>query len=129
MLMPGYVCLAVTPGEEWYTGVVENSFSLGVSLARTQFFWSGKAYSNLGTTHVLDGWKSAKYRRDWFQKTYPGIPVFIFDARNVETLPVTLDWEQWLLDCRPAEGLSGVTNKFGARNILFQTDPSKPLVV
>ena len=129
MALPGYICLAVLPSEEWYTGLVENSFSMSTSPHATQFFWSGQARSNFGTSHEMDGWKNARRRTDEFQKKNPGSRVFIFDARNEEDLPVRIDWERWLLDSRPAYNLSGVTNKYGARNLAFRVDTSKPMVV
>ena len=128
MSLQGYVCLAVLPGEEGYTGLVQNSFSLGNSLGETQFFWTGTAHSFLGKNE-LDGWALAKARADKFEQAYPGSRVFIFDARDSEQLPVTLNWEKWVLDFRPrGHGVFGVHSKYGARNISFQVDSTKPFV-
>ena len=35
MALPGYICLAVMPRDEWYTGLVERSFSIGTDTRAT----------------------------------------------------------------------------------------------
>ena len=127
MALPGYICLAVMPGDKWYTGLVERSFSIGTDTRATQFFWTGTAHSILGA-HDLDGWKNAKDRADKFEERHPGARVFIFDARGDGELPVTLEWEKWLLDSRPAYTLSGVADKYGARNIGFQIKTDRSMM-
>ena len=130
MNLSGYICLAVMPGEEWYTGLVENSFSMGVSNKATQFFWSGIGYDNIfRQPHEIDGWRDAKCRADRFEKEYRGANVFIFNARDEELLPVSLDWDKWILASRrDISKLSGVKDKYHARNIPFILDTSKPFV-
>ena len=128
MEMPGYICLAIFPDQEWYTGLVENSFSLGTSQGRTQFFWSGVGYDNIfGQKHDVDGWKDAQYRAEYYRKLTPGTKVFIFDARDEENLPVKLNWDLWLLDSYYVDGRP--KNKYGMRNIEFEVDTTKPMVV
>ena len=118
------------PGEEWYTGLVERSFSLDHVLDRTQFFWSSeKAHTNIGVTlYDVDGWKYAQHRKEMYEGYFPDAKFFIFDARDEELLPVTLDWHQWLLDSVPKNAFS-VKDKYGSRNIKFTIDPSKPMII
>ena len=130
MRLPGYICLAVFPGEEWYTGLVERSFSLDKSRTETQFFWtSDNAHSNFGTTHEIDGWKDAKRRKEYYEGLYPGVRIIIVDARDEDLLPVELDWEGWIDARQPAETLSGVKDKYGARNIRFTVKTDRALLV
>ena len=130
MKVSGYICLAVMPEEEWYTGLVENSFSMGISNKATQFFWSGIGYDNIfRQRHEIDGWHNAKYRANRFEKENRGSNVFIFDVRDEDFLPVSLDWDKWMLACRPdIRKLSGVKDKYYARNIPFILDTSKPFI-
>lgn len=120
MALPGYIVLVRKPGDNAYIGLVEGSFSLDTSRDRTQFFWSSdNATSNFGGKFKIDGYADAKHRVDSYRKLSPDWIFEIFDARDDELLPVVLDWENWLLDNRSANNLSGVANKYGARNIRF----------
>ena len=126
LVRPSYVCVAALPGDERYVGLVENSFTLGTSFEATQLFWSGQARDNIfGRLHELDGWKNARDRADWFERTYPGGRVLIFDVHDGDLLPVKLDWHLWLLDSAQAAGRP--RNKWGSRNIAFEVDMSKSL--
>ena len=133
MATPGYIVLGVLPGEEWYNGVVEHSFSMGIDTKRVRLWWTGKAVDNVfGKTWDLEGWKNAKHYADWMEKTYRGTRAFVFDAHDEELLPVKLDWRQWLYDTSPpAPGrkFSMVHNKFGDRNIRFEPDTSQPFIL
>ena len=129
MALSGYVCLAIMPGDEWYTGLVEKSFSLDTSPKATQFFWSGKGTDNIfGKVHEVNGWKNAQYRADYYKNLHPGMEVLIFDVHD-DLLPVVLDWDKWVYDSRPANTFSGVANKYGSRNIGFELDTSKPMII
>lgn len=122
MQTPGYIVLAREPGANDYRGVVENSFSLDTSNDRTQFFWSSNnATSNFGGSFVIDGLKDAQETVEYWSKKYPDWTFEIFDARDDEKLPVYLDWDRYINGCRPADTLSGVNDKYDARNLKFLT--------
>lgn len=129
MAYPGYVILAVLPGEEWYSGYVEHSFSMAFSANDTRFWWSGKAKDNIfGKEWDLNGFKNAKYHADDIRKNHPGIEPLIFDARDDELLPVTLHWKQWLIDTSPGKN-GWARSKYGDRNIRFTMKTDRPLLI
>ena len=67
----------------------------------------------------MDGRQDAEKRVEKFQRGCLDWEFAIYDAHDDDALPVTLDWNQWAMDCRPAPNLSGVVDKYGARNIQF----------
>lgn len=116
---PGYILLVKKPSENSYSGIVEGSFALDSNKDRTRFFWTGVAYF-LGNQYDIDGKKDAQEMMDYYLKKYPDWEIEMFDVEN-EDLPVTIDWEQWFKDNEPNPNtLSGVKNKFGARNVKFE---------
>lgn len=127
--LPSYICLFVLPDEEWYTGYVENSFSMGFDITATRLWWSSEnAIDNFfGKTYKIDGWKNARYYLDYVEREYPNVKGFIFDAYDDEALPVMLDWEKYLLDNVPGKN-GWPRNKWGSRNIQFTIDTSKPFI-
>lgn len=121
MQLPGYIVLTKEPGSNHYRGIIELSFSLDTSKDRTQFFWSSdNASSNFGGKFKIDGYKDAEYSIENWSKSKPDWIFEIFDARDDSKLPVYLDWDRWLNGNRRADTLSGVNDKFDARNLIFQ---------
>jgi hypothetical protein len=111
--LPVYVVLGLPPGKNAWQGYIENSFSMSWSEDRARAWWSGKAYSNLGTTHVIDGKEDAEEQvrdlahrhRDW--------TIRAFDI-TADDCPVDLNLDEWLNDM---EG--GHRRKFYNRNPKF----------
>lgn len=118
---PGYVVLARNPGGNAYCqAIVELSFSMDLSPDRCLFFWSSKnATSNFGGKFEVDGLKDATHHRDAFAKNHPDLEFEIFDV-HAEDLPIEIDWDGWRKSCTPAQTLSGVADKYGARNPRFK---------
>ena len=126
MALTGYICLMVMPGTEHYVGLVERSFSLDRSPSHTQFFWSrAKAYDNVfGHEWIVDGFYDAVGRAANYEEWYPGATIHIIDVCDEETMPVKMDWEQWVKDSYPRplydpKYMFGRVNKFGSRNPKF----------
>lgn len=114
---PGFIILGTGRESNGFTGSVEHSFSLAIDETRTQFFWSGPAYSFLGRIE-LDGQVDAEHRLVSLRRDHPDFTWAIFDAHG--ELPVLIDWDRWRHDKeRKSEKLSGVRNKFGHRNPSF----------
>ena len=67
----------------------------------------------------MDGRQYAEDMIEKFRNDYPDWDFDIHDAHDEDALPVVLDWNQWAMACRPAATLSGVLDKYGARNIQF----------
>jgi hypothetical protein len=102
-----------------YRGYVENSFSLSFHEDRTYLYWSGKPTSNFGGNFNIDAIRDSEEELKRLQKSYPDKEFTLFDPHEEETLPVMLDWEDYLDGNERADTLSGVKNKFRARNIRF----------
>jgi hypothetical protein len=86
-LAPIYAVFTVNKEGEIF-GLVEESFSMSLSKERANIFWSGKAYSNLGTTHVLDGKK-------WAEENCRQQGYFMLDLLS-QDCPIEIDFEGWL---------------------------------
>jgi len=119
--LSGYIVLGRKPTDNAYQGIVELSFSMGLSSDRVNFNWSSdNATSNFGGNFEVDGLKLAEKAKYAFTKEYPDMVFEIFDVHNDE-LPVVINWDQWRKDsAQDPETLSGVKNKMGARNPLFE---------
>jgi hypothetical protein len=116
--LPGYIILGRYG--DLYIGPIECSFSLDTSYERTQFFWSSKvATSNFGGKFEINGLEWAKESIKRLEKDHPDINFQIYDVHDDNLLPVELDWDEWREACKPAETLSGVKDKFKARNVKF----------
>ncbi|HET8688788.1 MAG TPA: hypothetical protein VFM18_19395 [Methanosarcina sp.] len=87
-----------------YQGYCEESFSMGWYKDRVQIHWSGKAYSNFGTTHDLDATKV----------TTPSEGCEILDPL-ADDCPIEIDWGRWLT----------ATSKFERRNAKFKLKERK----
>ena len=112
--LPGYVVFIRKPEDfDKLYGPIENSFSLDVVPNRTRFFWTGNSGS-------VDGLKDAEHEVEFWRAKHPDWHFKIYDARDVEALPVVLNWDVWL-DAHEwsTETLAGIKNKFEARNLRF----------
>jgi len=92
---PGAVLLRIAPGDNSCRGLVEHSFSMDWSDDAVRFWWSGTAYSPIGTVHELDGVKDAEGQREHYQMKYPSDRFEVFDIRAPD-LPIVIDWDRWL---------------------------------
>ncbi len=84
-----------------YEGLVEHSFSMGWDKHRALVFWSGKAYSMLGTL-TLDAVADA-------ESNAQALGGELFDPLD-PTCPVQIDFTTWY----------EATNKFDKRNAFFE---------
>jgi hypothetical protein len=117
--LQGYVILGRPKGGNSYQGYVENSWTMDWRGDYAVFFWSGEAVSNFGTKHNLNAYKDAKYHFDRLIQDRPDWDIQMFDVRD-ENIPVVLDWEGWIeAQAYNPNTLSGVTDKFKARNFKF----------
>jgi hypothetical protein len=83
------------------------------------FWWSGPATSNFGSKHVLDARADATHALEHLKKLQPDWDIVLYDVRD-EALPVILDWDGWIeAQAFNPNTLSGVSNKFKARNMKF----------
>jgi hypothetical protein len=114
---PGFIILGHEPQQNSYLGKVEGSFSMDVSKDFTQFHWTGTAYSILGK-HQLDGRADAEEELRRLKKDRPDVEWTIYDV-HADDLPVLIDWDGWRRANEPADTLSGVRNKYVARNPRF----------
>lgn len=124
---PAFILLGRAKGSNAYMGYVENSFSLGVSKNETFVYWtSANASSNFGGKFSIDG-------KSWAEKDLADMRRRHCDEEweifNVEDpLPVELDWRMyhWGHE-RDNQTLSGVRDKYAARNVKFKMldDPAK----
>lgn len=118
--LQGYIVLGRKKGDNSYLGTIENSFSLGLSKDFVQFHWSSdNATSNFGGNFKVDGLECATETKEYHSRIDPDIEFEIYDVHDEEKLPVIIDWDQWREDSSAAATLSGVKNKFGARNPKF----------
>lgn len=74
-----------------YEGEVEHSFSLSWSHNLVNIYWSGKAYSNLGSTHQLDAIRNSASNL----KRYAGQPIAVYDPLSPDC-PVDVDLVIWV---------------------------------
>jgi hypothetical protein len=122
--LPGYVVLGKREGGNAYNAIIERSFSMDVSSDNANFWWIGEARDNffgakweLSKEIVL---KNAERHRDAFNKTRPDMKFEVFDVRDPD-LPIVIDWDTWLWAHESSDKtLSGVRDKFIARNPPFK---------
>lgn len=120
LALEGYVILGLPPGRNAYQGYVENSFTMDWEPDYVNFFWSGNATSNFGTSHIVDGKANAEYYIEKLRRDNPEWKIDVWDVRD-ENLPVKLDWDAWVeAQAYNPNTLSGVTNKHKARNFKFE---------
>ena len=87
------------------TGLCENSFSMSWEPNRIYIYWSGKAYSNFGTTHQLEAISEAQANKDKYYQDAE-----IYDPFS-DDCPIEIDWNRWLT----------ATSKYDSRNAHFTT--------
>jgi len=74
---------------------------MSMEKTHVRIWWSGKAYSNLGTTHDLNG---IKHATDQAKEGDLVIDPLADDS------PITINWERWL----------AATTKYSQRNAPFK---------
>lgn len=115
---PGFVVLGRAKTANAFQAIVEHSWCMDLSMDRACFFWSPAP----GDTRKLDpdmGRKSAEKYRDHFAKSRPDHDFVVYDIAD-PALPVKLFWDEWRVDNEYIPNtLSGVRNKFKARNVRF----------
>ncbi|TLX16763.1 hypothetical protein [Rhizobium sp. MHM7A] len=114
----GAILLRMSKGDNAYKALVENSFSMDWKTDSVRFFWSGKAYSILGT-HELDGFQDAEDQRAHYQSKYPDDVLTVFDVRD-PNLPIIIDWEEWQKNREHGRQDDRRWRKFLARNPSFK---------
>ena len=112
----GYVILIKKPNDDQLYGPVENSFSLGVEPNRTFLYWSSTYWN-------LDAWTWANRDYDRGKQEHPDWEYTIYKAMEA---PVNINWDVWLDAHSPStHTLSGVKNKYDARNLKFTAKGAK----
>ena len=109
----GHVVIITKPGDPTLYGPVELSFSLDVRPNQTFRYWSSTGTHPRSSIEWSDKditmWKAS--HPDWTFERY---------EVNDPKLPIILDWEAWDDACTPSSNtISGVKNKYGARNLNF----------
>lgn len=118
----GYVMLIRKPDDPVWYGPCENSFSLSTEEWRTFFYWSSLPDS--GHNPPIDGLEWLRRDLSSWKDKHPDWLFSVFDARDAKSLPVVLNWGEWLDAHEPREGtMSGVKNKYWARNVQFTVKP------
>lgn len=117
LAMPGYVVLGKRKGGNAYSGLTENSFSMGLEVDYVLFFWW--ITNSWGYRTADEARKDAEDHRDKYNKSHPDMDFEVWDVRD-PNLPITLDWEGWVVANESADTLSGVRNKYRARNFKFE---------
>lgn len=118
--LAGYIVLGYDPASGKYVGYVENSFSMSISVHRTQFHWSGTGYSNFGgTVPGIDGAQDADTEIRKLREKHPEYNWQKYDVHS-EDIPVSIDWDDWRRgSARSIHTMSGVVDKHVARNPKF----------
>lgn len=118
--LPAWVVLGKEPGGNSYKAVVERSFSMDLDAERACIFWSsGDATSNIGGSFKIDGKAAADRHQKMFEKACPGMTFEVFDVHG--EIPIEIDWDRYEADNEFVPNtLSGVRNKFNARNARFE---------
>lgn len=123
-LLSGFMVLSERKMEDTYHSVIECSWSIELSTDRAQFYWSSqKATSNFGGSFAVDGRKHADEMKAWAEKQLPDFPFKVWDVRD-PALPIELNWKAWERAHEPSDrNISGVVDKFTARNVPFKCKP------
>jgi hypothetical protein len=96
------------PSQGW-VGLVEYSFSMDWSPDRALILWSGKYFSNIGTTGEIDAVEDGNQIYQTYRKQYPNDLLLLVDPTTPDC-PFEINWEAWL----------NATNKFNKRNAPFK---------
>lgn len=119
LALRGVIILARIPGENTYTGYVEHSWSMGWDKAHVNFWWIGDAETIIGKVEVYGNGDAEEHVRE-AKKNHLDYAIEVWDAHDPD-LPVKLDWDNWVeAQAYDPNTLSGVSNKFVARNIRFE---------
>jgi hypothetical protein len=120
----GFVVLGQLKGGNAYHAVIECSFSMDLSPENVNLYWIGTARDNLVgakwelTENLVR--KTAEEHRDMFSKPRPDWEFKVWDMHD-PNLPIIIDWDSWKWgNTRSEHKLSGVRNKFLARNPKFK---------
>ncbi len=110
-LRPIFVVLLTT--DDGYHGLVEHSMAIAAHTSRVRLWW---------TWGVADGRADAENNAKYATGARAAD---IWDAHD-PALPIVIDWDGWVRDNEPAKTLSGVRDKFRARNAMFTIRPESP---
>ena len=113
--LPGFIVLGRRNGANAWQGVVELSFSMGLSPDDVRYWWTGRARTFLGSFDI-DGRAMAEDIASDFSTKHRDMTFEIFDPRSDEC-PVHLDWDDWV-----EAMLIGERQKYRARNPRFTMD-------
>src|SRR5271170_6584263 len=118
--LKGYVVLITKPNDPSLYGPVELSFGLDVRPNETQYFWSSNnASSNFGIRGIkVEGLKRAESSIKAWRQDHPDWKFGVYDVED-PFLPIVIDWAGYKRAIVPAKTLSGVTDKYKARNLSF----------
>ncbi len=131
MSIQGFIILIQKPYhllENVFFGPVEQSFSLSVEEGRTQFFWEHNSDPSYGLIWAEKSLKS-------FETAHPNWSYQIYDVKRpsanknvlgAEELPVIIDWDDWLDANQLSNTLSGVKDKYRARNLKITSKNLEP---
>lgn len=110
----GAIILSKIDGANHFHGFVEHSFSMGWDSSYALFFYDCfDKKGNITSRGCDEAEDFAKRQR------VDGKEVEVWNVHD-ENLPVVLDWEAWIdAQAYNPNTLSGVNNKFKARNIPF----------
>ena len=111
-----WIVLVRKPGSNALAGRVEHSFHMDFMEDRVRLWLTETFRDNFfGKLHKLSGKEDADREVEYVRNDHPDWEVDAWHAHDSD-LPVTLDWEKWVRDCRPGPG----HRKFGCRNIRFR---------
>lgn len=119
--LPGLIILGRAPGVNAWHGYVEHSMSMGWDADHVNYWWSGTGTDAIfGFTMTIDAQRDVDSHMETIKKNKPDWEIKVFDVFDPD-LPVVLDREAWMQANRyDPNKLSGVSDKFKARNIPFK---------
>ena len=110
-MQQGLIVLITKPNDSVLYGPVECSFSLDVQPNQTFLYWSSEEYK-------LDAVKWSQRDIKMWRESHPDWTFQVYDA-NDPLLPIVIDWAGYEDARSPGDTLSGVKNKYRARNLFF----------
>lgn len=115
---PGFIVLGRAKTANAFQAIVEHSWCMDLSPDRACFFWDPAPGDKRGLKPDCGKLSAEKYR-DEFNQSRPDREFAVYDIAD-PALPVKLFWDEWRSDNEPyANSMSGVRNKFRARNVRF----------
>ncbi len=106
------VFVVLTVKDDALYGIVEHSFTMGLAEGRANLFFSGGYWG-------LVGKEDADHHAEQYAKQYPKLKFKVWSIDDPD-LPIEIDWDRWKEAGSPAKTLSGVKNKYHARNVSFR---------